>query len=307
MPDREPAVVILLATYNGGRFLQQQLDSILAQSGVEWVLFWRDDGSSDDTVAIVTAFLARLGRGARVPGPEGRVGPSASFLVLLAHAAAAHPGAVVAFADQDDVWLDDKLGRGLLGLAGVGGPAIYCARQILVDETLAVLRPSALLQTPPGFAAALTQNIATGCTVMLNPAAVALVAGSRAPSATLHDWWCYLVVMAAGGRLVLDQEPSVLYRQHGANMIGAPQSLGRRAMAALLRGPDMFMNVLRGHVAALLAQPSLVSDESRHVLSVLQAGLHGGWAERRVALRLPGLRRQTAVETGLFRWWFLIG
>jgi len=57
----------------------------------------------------------------------------------------------------------------------------------------------------------------------------------------------------------------------------------------------------------LLAQPSLVSDESRHVLSVLQAGLHGGWAERRVALRLPGLRRQTAVETGLFRWWFLIG
>ena len=307
MPDRKPAVAIVLATYNGSRFLQQQLDSIAAQTGVDWVLCWRDDGSSDDTVAIVTAFLARVRRGARVPGPAERIGPSASFLALLAHAAAVYPDAIVAFADQDDVWFKNKLLRGVRGLAGVGGPAIYCARQILVDEALVVLRPSAPLQTPPGFAAALTQNIATGCTVMLNPAAVALVTGSRAPSATLHDWWCYLVVTASGGRLVLDQEPSMLYRQHGANMIGAPQSLGRRATAALLRGPDMFMNVLRGHVAALLAQPALLSDEAKHVLAVLQAGLHGGWAERRVALRLPGLRRQTSVETALFRWWFLIG
>ena len=307
MPDRKPGVAILLATYNGSRFLQQQLDSIAAQSSVDWVLFWRDDGSSDDTVAIVTAFLVRAGRGTRVRGPEERVGPSESFLALLGHAAAVYPDATVAFADQDDVWLEDKLHRGVLGLAGVDGPAIYCARQILVDEELVVLRPSAPLQTPPGFAAALTQNVATGCTVMLNPAAVALVASSRAPSATLHDWWCYLVVMAAGGRLVLDQEPSMLYRQHRANMIGAPQSLVRRATAALLRGPDIFMNVLHGHVAALLAQPALLSVEARHVLTVLQAGLHGGWAERRVALRLPGLRRQTAVETALFRWWFLIG
>ncbi len=307
MPEPGPAVAVLLATFNGGRFLREQLHSLAAQRGVTWTLFWRDDGSSDDTVAIVTAFIARIGQGVRVAAPVGRIGPTDSFLLLLSHAAAAMPDAVVAFADQDDVWLEDKLRRGLRGLEGPAGPAIYCSRQILVNESLQVLRPSAPLREPPGFAAALTQNIATGCTVMLNPDAVALLTASRAPSATLHDWWCYLVVMAAGGRLVLDQEPSVLYRQHAANMIGAPQSLGRRATAALLRGPDMFMNVLRGHVAALLAQPALLSAEAAGVLASMQAGLHGGWAERRQALRLPGLSRQTGVETALFRWWFLVG
>ena len=89
---------------------------------------------------------------------------------------------------------------------------------------------------------ALTQNVATGCTVMLNRAAADLIAASRAPGATLHDWWSYLMVSAAGGRVLFDAAPVVLYRQHEANALGAPASFPQRALAALRRGPATFMN-----------------------------------------------------------------
>lgn len=240
----------------------------------------------------------------RIAGPPGWLGPTATFMTLLR---AAPPGVAVAFADQDDVWLPEKLALGLAALKPHAGPALYCSRQWLVDEHLRLLAPSVPLRKPPGFPASLTQNIATGCTVMLNPAAASLIAASRPPSSTLHDWWSYLVISAVGGTLIVDPTPTVQYRQHGANMVGAPRSTHRRALAALLRGPDTFMNVLRAHVAALRAQPTLTSPASAPVIETLHTALHAGWTERRQALRVPGLTRQTWAETMLFRWWFLLG
>lgn len=310
-----PRVAILLATYNGARFLPEQLDSFLRQEGVEWVLYWRDDGSADGTVSLVEAFAAgpAAGRCVRVAGPDGRAGPTGSFMALLraADEAGATRGATdgadaVAFADQDDIWLPGKLKRGVDALARNEGAALYCSRQVLVDEASRSMGESGPLRADP-FPAALTQNVATGCTVMLNRAGAALVARSSPPSSSLHDWWSYLLVSAHGGALVADAQPTVMYRQHPANVVGAPLSVRRRAVAALLRGPDVFMNVLRGHVAALRAQPELVSGEAMAVLDVIHSGLHGGVRERLRALRLPGLRRQTWHETLLFRWWFLIG
>ena len=301
-----PPVAILLATYNGARFLPDQLDSLVAQT-VPWRLYWRDDGSTDGTVPLMTAFLAgpAVGRAEHVPGSPGRIGPTRTFMTLLR--AAAPTGATVAFADQDDVWLPEKLARGLAGLAPHAGPALYCSRQYLVDAELRPLAVSAPLRTAPDFPAALAQNIATGCTVMLNPAAAQLIAGSQPPTATLHDWWSYLLVSAAGGALVVDATPTVKYRQHGSNVVGAPRSMRRRAVAALARGPDMFMNILRAHVAALRAHRALLSPEAASVVERIHAGLYGGWRERRAALRVLGLRRQTWQETALFRWWFMIG
>lgn len=301
-----PRVAILLSTYNGARFLPAQLESIAGQKMADWVLYWRDDGSDDATVPIMQSFAAEVGtdRCVRVEQP-GRLGATASFMALLR--AAAPSGLAAAFADQDDVWLPEKLDLALAALGESDVPALYCSRQLLVDETLAPLRESAPLRRAPDFPAALTQNIATGCTVVLNSAAARLVARSRAPGASLHDWWSYLVVTASGGRVIADPTPTVLYRQHGSNLVGAPPSMTHRARAALQRGPAVFMAVLRGHVAALRAQPELLSRESALVLEVVHRGLSGGWLARIRALRLPGLRRQNWQETALFRWWFLVG
>jgi hypothetical protein len=185
-------------------------------------------------------------------------------------------------------------------------PALYCARQLLVDARLRRIALSATVQRPPAFPAALTQDIATGCTLMLNRAAANLVAASRAPAATLHDWWSYLLVAAAGGRLLFDDTPVVLYRRHAANVVGAPASLLHRGLAAARRGPRVFMNVFRQNIAALADQPELISAGASQQVAAIARDLNGGAMQRWAVLRMRGLTRQTWPETMLFRLWFIL-
>ena len=117
--DSPPRVFILLSSYNGAVYLHEQLQSLTAQSHPYWTLYWRDDGSSDATVDILYDFAASIGsdRCVRVPDPTSRIGPTASFITILRAAVPAmQEGDYVAFADQDDVWLPDKLARGLAAL-----------------------------------------------------------------------------------------------------------------------------------------------------------------------------------------------
>ncbi len=303
-------IAILLSTHNGEAFLAEQLDSLLAQTHCDWVLYWRDDASTDASAAVLRRFASGPGRGrvVELQAPAGRIGPTQSFLALLRHVAADGARAV-AFADQDDVWLPEKLACGLAALRTVPGsvPALYCARQVLVDERLRRIGLSEMPRREVGFLPALTQNIATGCTVLLNREAARLVAASHPPPDTLHDWWSYLLVAGAGGRLLIDGTPVVLYRQHAGNLVGATPSLPRRALRALRRGPGAYMKVLRQHVAALIEQPELIGEEAQAQLLVLAGALGGGGPGRLAALTLPGLRRQTVLETLVFRLWFLIG
>lgn len=304
--------MILLSTFNGNAFLHAQLDSLLQQTHSDWVLYWRDDGSSDATKTVMLEFAARVGPGrcVEVLGPPGNVGPAASFHALLravSDGLARHDA--VAFADQDDVWLPNKLQRGVEGLRRVPADcvALYCARQIVVDSDLKQIRLSVKGSLDGVFPAALAQNVATGCTLMLNVAAARLVADSTPSTATQHDWWCYLAVTAAGGLLIQDPEPVVLYRQHGANAVGAPLSMAHRAVCVMKRGPQGFMRVLRQNVSALAAQPDLMTGRARAEVLLLQNALQGGMARRISALRLAGLVRQNWVETMVFRAWFIFG
>ncbi len=304
-------VRILLSTYNGEAYLPDQLASFRHQTHGDWSLLWRDDGSGDATEAMMAAFTAEVGddRCRRLEMPPRKLGARESFLTLLRAAAPAlGPRDAVAFADQDDVWLPEKLERGVAALAAVAleVPALLCTRQMLVDAALAPFGESPAVRRAPGFPAALTQNVATGCTILLNRAAARLVAGSRAPETTLHDWWSYLVVSAAGGRVLVDPAPLVLYRQHGANLVGAPATLPGRAIGALRRGPAKFMRIFRANLACLAAQPALLTEAARRDVARLQTALAGGWLARAQALRMPGLRRQTPLGTLTFRLWFLL-
>lgn len=302
-------VAVLLSTRNGGPFLEAQLRSLLAQTHRDWVLYWRDDGSSDETRRLVVGFAAELGAGRSVTVPgEQRIGTAESFLTLL-RAAHADGHAITAFADQDDVWLPEKLARGVAALAAAPPetPSLYCARQLLVDAELGRLAVSFPFRRKPGFPAALTQNIATGCTIMLNRPAAALLCASWVPAACMHDWWSYLLIAGAGGQILADREPVVLYRQHDRNLIGAAASRTRRALAALRRGPSAFMTVFRQNVAALEAQGDLLTPSAREDVARIAHALQAGPWYRVAALRLPGLVRQTQLETALFRLWFLLG
>jgi glycosyltransferase involved in cell wall biosynthesis len=301
-------VCIALSTHNGSAFLHEQLASILRQTHGDWTLLWRDDGSTDQTLAMVRAFAEQAGPGRVVDANDarGRLGITGSYMALLRRVP---PGQVLAFADQDDLWLEQKLARGVAALARVDAarPALYCARQILVDAAGRRLGESACMTRPTGFPQSLTQNIATGCTVMLNPPAVRLLTAMRAPPGTHHDWWSYLVVTAAGGAVLIDPEPTVHYRQHPANAVGARRRFWPRALAAVRRGPGAFMTTFKAHVAALEDQHDLLDPQAQETLSAISAGLQGGLLRRMKALGLPGFRRQNFAETQLFRLWFLLG
>jgi len=302
------SVAILLSTYNGERYLTPQLHSLLGQTHHDWVLYWRDDGSTDGTQRLMRSFLATLESERAVAlDCTGRTGSTESYMRLLRRAHA-DGHAFMAFADQDDVWLPEKLARGVTALRRGPDevPALYFARQVLVDARLRRIALSARLRRPPGFPACLTQNIATGCTVLMNQALTSRVAESQVPPACLHDWWSYVVAAAGGGRILPDNEPTVLYRQHEGNSIGAPPSTWRRGIAALRRGPGPFMRLLRQNVAALVDQPALLTATAQTQLQAIAQALEGGTAVRLRVLAMPDLRRQTWAETMLFRLWFLL-
>jgi len=208
-------VVVLMSTYNGERFIEEQVTSILNQLPPEGLLMVRDDGSRDRTVALIRGFGDE--RIALICGAN--LGFARSFLTLLQQAP---PDAeMVMFSDQDDVWLSHKIERAWTHLrAAPSGPVLYCSAQMLVDETLIPLQPTPAWPRPPSYTGALAENIVTGCTAALNADAVQLLRAGGVPEQVhFHDWWMYLVVVSLG-TVVVDDEPTLLYRQHGGNLIG---------------------------------------------------------------------------------------
>ncbi|MFC0339700.1 glycosyltransferase family 2 protein [Paracoccus niistensis] len=223
----QPQVTVLMALYQGARHLRPQLESIADQTA-DWRLVVGDDGSSDAGPHIVQEFAReRSGRVELRAGP--RRGAAANFMALLAGLPEA-PG-YVALADQDDVWHADKLSRALSALESCGDqPALYCSRVQICDEALRPLGLSRLPVRPPSFRHALVQNLVQGNTAVLNPAAATLARGGAqgAGKVVMHDWWLYQLVSGAGGRVIHDPWPSLLYRQHGANVVGANDGAGAR-------------------------------------------------------------------------------
>lgn len=240
-------VWVLMSTYNGERHVAEQLRSILAQLPPLGRLCVRDDGSSDRTCEIVAAFDDQ-----RVSLTRGRnLGFAASFLTLLQQVPA--EAEMVMFADQDDHWLPGKIRRAWEWVRAQGEtPALYGSVQMLADEQLRPLHPTRRWHSAPGFGAALGENRITGCTGALNAAAVRLLQQAGVPPHVhFHDWWLYLVV-SAFGRVWVDPEPTLLYRQHGANQIGHGAGwLGRQWHIVRFLWRRDWVGILLGQVTAL--------------------------------------------------------
>lgn len=219
---------ILLATYNGERFLAEQLDSIAAQTHTNWQLIVRDDGSSDGTPALIEAFRARHPDKVTVlADADGNLGLVQNFSRLMQHSDAPY----AAFCDQDDVWMAEKLELSLAKMQqmereqGADGPLLVFNDLMVVDDTLQPIHRSfwRYQRVQPGWcnhlSRLLTQNMVTGCTMLMNRSLVAL-ASPIPPALAYHDWWTALV-SAAFGTSGYCAEPTVRYRQHMQNVVGA--------------------------------------------------------------------------------------
>lgn len=203
-----------MSTYQGERFVAEQVHSILGQLPPDGRLFVRDDGSTDRTTERIESLADP--RISLVRGPN--IGFARSFFALLEMLPA--DADLVMLSDQDDVWLPGRIDRAAQQVCDREGPTLYCSRLELVDEALRPLGISSAWPRGPSFANALAENIVTGCTVALNRAALQLVLRLGDPAAIhFHDWWMYLVI-SAFGTVIADPVPTVLYRQHGGNVVG---------------------------------------------------------------------------------------
>ena len=212
-------VQILMSTYNGEAYLKEQMDSLLGQTYPEIEILVRDDGSSDGTLGILKEYEEKYNNVYLYP--EKNVGVTESFLSLLARS----NGEYVAFCDQDDIWLSEKIEKAVEKLALVKGPALYCGHKLLVDAQGNPLAGSnEITNQPPrvSFENAVVESVCTGCTMVLNQPLVESLKNHMPKHAVIHDWWIYLVA-SYEGQVIYDEKAYICYRQHANNVIGQKQ------------------------------------------------------------------------------------
>jgi glycosyltransferase involved in cell wall biosynthesis len=294
-PEQTPHVTILLAIRDGGAALDTQLDSYLQQSLKPSHILASDDGSRDNSVARFDAFAHRAAaagiRCQRVQGP--RRGATVNFLSLLAQASPA--SCYVALSDQDDIWLPQKLAKACQLLSPhADAPALLGTRSWEWDSLRDQRHLSRSVPLPHDFRHALVQNFAGGNTMVLNRTALHLVqrALPRVVEAAVHDWWLYQLISGAGGRVILDPEPQILYRQHAGNQIGANSTLTSKLsrLRAMLNGRYRRWNDL--NIAALEPNMDLLTADSRDILVQFSRHRQDGVIARLQMLRQTGLRRK---------------
>lgn len=220
-------VSVLLSTYNGERYLEEQLDSILRQQNVKIKLFVRDDGSTDRTVEILQSYSQRYSQ--MVFWKQKNIGVVNSFFALMQGAKESSP--YYAFADQDDIWLPEKLERAIQKIQveenHTDAAVLYCSNTILIDENGSRLKGQKIKKPRIAFGNALIENIATGCTCVWNEALLNDVVRETPSDAIMHDWWLYLTATYLG-TVIYDTDAYLLYRQHSNNVVGAGNGFWKR-------------------------------------------------------------------------------
>ena len=297
-----PKVLVLLATFQGEAFVDQQIASILWQVGVTPHILVRDDGSSDGTLEACKRWERRVGEAVKIVQDGVRTGSASGNFFRLLAAAPLEAYDYVAFADQDDVWFPDKLRRAveMMQAERAGG---YSCDLLAYDEAAraAWLLEKAGQDTDLDY---LFQGASAGCTYVLSASAAREVREAMAPVSDdwarglSHDWTIYAVCRSRGQRWVRDSRPGLLYRQHGGNEYGARAGFG----GLLQRFRSVRDDWYRNHVS-WLRQVVAMNSAEREVFDALDRN-DRLWLVRN-ASRFRRTRREArllalAFATGLF-------
>lgn len=296
-----PRIVVLMATYRGERFLEPQIASILDQRGVDVRLIVSDDGSDDRTPELLDRIAANDSRVTVLP-PE-RSGSSAGNFFRAIRDARIDDADAIAFSDQDDLWYPEKLARHFALLNGttaagtVGGVSSNVA-------PFSAARPGPALERggPQRLADHVFDSAGPGSTYLLTPAAYALVReqlldpDGAASHAAYHDWLIYALVRAAGYRWVFDPRPSLGYRQHDQNVLGAQSGFAQdwERLRVIASKAHRAQVITIAHAALRVAEPRqrprlewlLERMEHPGPLSNLRLAAHAGQYRRSLRDRL---------------------
>lgn len=214
-------VAVIMSTYNGEKYLEAQIRSIMEQDEVLVDLYIFDDGSTDQTVPLIRQWMSSH-ENLHLSLNQKNYGAMKSFL----HGLQLTPDAdYYALADQDDVWDRDKLVAGINSLEQYRDVdyRLYCSVAQIVDQDLNPQGFDSFDHQVLSFGEILTRNNGIGCTFVFNRTLKQVL--NQLPVADiqqqpLHDHWIYAICLALGGKVVFDQHSHIQYRQHSDNVVG---------------------------------------------------------------------------------------
>jgi len=288
-----PLVAILLCTFNGARFLAEQLDSLEAQTHQNWVVIASDDGSTDQTLEILQQYQAKWPAGKLTIRSGPQKGFCQNFLSL-----ACDPNISAkyyAFCDQDDVWLPRKLEVGIRDLASCaeGVARLYCGRTTYINESGRVIGESPRFVHPKGFRNALVQCIAGGNTMIFNGKTKALLERAALVNLPSHDWWIYQLLTGHGGVVNFDSTPFVKYRQHSSSLVGENRSLTAKLDRLGMIFDDTFRKVIDQNIQGIEASASLLTEENMEIFNLFKKLRSRRLKDRFRLIQVCGLYRQS--------------
>jgi len=214
-------VEVLLATHNGRKYIRQFLDSLANQVDVEINLIVSDDNSSDETLQIVTSYTKCFRTLTILNGPNKGAKDNFAHLIKISNSDFS------AFADQDDIWLPNHLKESLNRLANhTGKPALAFSKvEEFWESGQSRVWPN--INVNPSLSLLLTENMARGCTTVLNRELMNLLKQSNFSKIYMHDWWAILVAKTCGVVEFINA-PGVMYRIHEENVVGTRKPIGER-------------------------------------------------------------------------------
>lgn len=296
-------IQILLSTYNGEKYLREQLDSFINQKNINLRVLIRDDGSEDGTVEILREYQEKFGFEV-VYGKNIGVNSSIYELLKLADKSVDY----FAISDQDDYWHDEKLFAGVqkLELLDNSIPLLYGSRISITDELLNHIFYSDELRRNVSLYNAMTQNVLPGHTQIFNNTLRELVLTAPIDDVIVIDWWLYLIA-AGTGTVIYDERAFAKHRQHGNNAIGY-QRHGIRTMVNRIK------RLRRGQANAISKQIHsfylcffrLIKEEYKKEL-MLYLGSLSSFPKRLRYIINAKAYRQTPFETFLYKFLYLIG
>jgi rhamnosyltransferase len=231
-----PTVAVLMATYNGARYLPEQLDSILAQQGVNVLVYIRDDGSNDNTTGIAREYSQRSGRVFLLDASPAQMKVTKNFYSIVRDIDLSVVD-YIAYSDQDDVWLNTKLSAAVTEMQ-VSERDCYASNLIMGDAEARPIKNVSFLSRIFRYLLNRKSNrqlkydhyfeaASAGCTLVLNKRAAQYFQKrinelyDRIPSDASHDWSTYAITRLGGFNWFIDKNAYIIYRQHTENAYGA--------------------------------------------------------------------------------------
>lgn len=260
-------VDILLATYNGEKYLAEQLESILNQTYKDFNLIISDDNSNDSTVKILEKYAKKDSR-ITVFKQNKNLGVISNFEFLLSKVNSKY----FMFSDQDDIWNEDKIEKSLNKLKETNSDIVFTDLMV-VDDKLNVLFESywslkgfkEKILKHNGFEALYLNNYVTGCTMLMKKEIISKVLPLPKKSKyVLHDYWIVLII-SQSGKVEYLNEATIKYRQHKNNKVGSKKRTESIGTLAEIR--KLFIEVKKEHFSVFVENEDKFEKEEMKALN----------------------------------------